>query len=74
MTLQPELLKRKRLATTTILKKLSPAGLARLKHEAEVMIRREAMKAKTKILNNPRMLWAAGLLYLLDGICQNLKM
>jgi hypothetical protein len=38
------------------------------------MIRREAMKAKTKILNNPRMLWAAGLLYLLDGICQNVKM
>jgi hypothetical protein len=59
---------------TTMLKLLSPEGLARFRREADVIIRREAIKARTKAISKPRIMWAAGLLYLLDGVCRNIKL
>lgn len=55
---------------TTLLKEMTPSELEKLRHDAEILIRRIALKAR----NIERLSWAAGLLYMLDGICCRMKM
>ena len=56
--------------TTAMLKELSPEGRARVKRRVEALIRQMNLKL-IKGRNLKRLYWAAGLLYMLDGICQN---
>jgi hypothetical protein len=40
----------------------------------DIVFMRLMIKARTKAISKPRIMWAAGLLYLLDGVCKNIKM
>jgi hypothetical protein len=39
----------------------------------DIVFMRLMIKARTKAISKPRIMWAAGLLYLLDGICSVVK-
>jgi hypothetical protein len=56
-----------------VIHELSPEGRASLRREVEALVRRINMKmVKGKRID--RLSWAVGLLYMLDGICQRIKL
>jgi hypothetical protein len=64
----------KQIPIVDMLRALSPEQRKNILHKMDIVFMRLMIKARTKAISKPRIMWAAGLLYLLDGVCRTIKM